>query len=214
MRSKNVLNSELSVEAERTYLMMLESARSVDTVKLDENNIDHLRRTLPEYRYYIPKLWDILKDLQSRGVQLTGLDVGCGMGVAAESIRKHYGIDMSGLDLVDYPDISNRPHLPKDKIIISDLASARFPKESFDLIIALGSLTVSKTLEVDGPRVLELVKPGGYVIVAPVVPFDPMSIEPMVRLAKELNFSVWTDNNVEGKPCYVFKRDGKQGSVG
>lgn len=168
----------------------------------------HYERSYPEYLYHIPNLRDILDELQSRNVPLEGLDFGCGRGVAAEQINEHWtNISMHGIDLVRYPINNNKPHLPENKIMISSLGKANLPKGSYDLILAVGSLDTSYTLEEDGPRILDLIKPNGYAIIAFASVRKDYFMIPMIAKAEANGISKLEVVNKDNRPCYIFRRE-------
>lgn len=167
----------------------------------------HVERGFLEYLFYVPQLRQIGDELQSRGVPVTGLDVGCGRGVAAQHIQDLYdNMSMHGIDIVKYPVNPNKSHLPDDKIIIDSLGHANLPNESYDLILAIGSLDVSHTLEEDGPRILELLKPNGYAIIAPTSIRNDTAMESTLNMAKLKNMTVSEVINRDNLPCYVIRR--------
>lgn len=167
----------------------------------------HIERNLIEYLYYIQDLRSILTDLQSRSEPVIGLDVGCGRAVAAKQIEKHFKIKMKGVDLIEYPENPEKPHLDRNDITIASLQDANFPKESFDLLIAVGSLDTSGTIEEDGVRMLELMKPNGYAIIAFVTRSHDAEMETVLRFAEEHNITLQPAKpNKDNLPIYIFRK--------
>lgn len=148
----------------------LTSDRDMSERWIQRGYYPHANRGYLDYQLTIPTLKeDVEKLLTTRG-KIRGLDIGCGTSRAAAMMMHEHGTNlvMEGVTLNYFPPLQGDNVLPREKIKICRAGNTGFPPKSFDLIVAIGSLTTTGTVFSEGIHVLKLVAPGGRLYIAPI----------------------------------------------
>jgi 2-polyprenyl-3-methyl-5-hydroxy-6-metoxy-1,4-benzoquinol methylase len=110
--------------------------------------------------------YPILRPLLNSDTRM--LDVGCGAGWFANSISRHYGCAVTGIDFnpVAVERARQVAHTLglSTKFEVADLFLYA-PLERFDLVVSLGVLHHTDSCAAAARRVCELVKPGGHIFI-------------------------------------------------
>ncbi len=182
--------------------------REVSRDEIESRYYPHADRDLFSYRRMIPSLDAVLSFLSKSGKVIRGLDAGCGTGrAAAEMMEAYPSLDMRGITLIFHPPVQDHKFLPKEKIKICHAGNTGYSDQSFDFIVAVGSLDTSWTISSGGMGLLNLVAENGYFILSPAVyREDDPDIEELVTYAKNSGFSVSQDLNAQGCHNFIFCR--------
>ncbi len=167
-------------------------------------------RSFIAYKMMIPVLEPIILSLVEQKSVVKGLDVGCGTGRAAAGIADNYpSVHMQGVTLIYHPPVGDHRFLPRHKIRIANAGNTHYPERSFDLLLAVGSLDTSDTLEYEGAAVLKLLAKGGFFIFAPAVwsKYSEEALAGVTKSAEEQGISFFRDRNDFGYPFFVFMRN-------
>jgi|GEM_PF-2450215 len=184
--------------------------RSISREDIDTGIYPHADRGLDTYYEWCPRLKPVLATLASALPHPRGLDVGCGTGrAAAEMMTAYRTLDMQGVTLTFHPPVTGHTALPRERIHISHAGSKRFSSQRFDLLTAVGSLDVSDTLAEEGPRVLDLVAPGGFFILTSSIWMSdrsPALLHVMAYGQRQYGMTVRNDTNYLNNFSITFHR--------
>jgi ubiquinone/menaquinone biosynthesis C-methylase UbiE len=121
-----------------------------------------------------------LKQPKSLGILL---DIGCGVGAAAEYLkgyyRKYIGIDQSS-QMVDAARIFNRGN-PDAQFIAGNIKTFECPDRSFDMVLSIGALHHMTDLDSVIKTLCRLSKSGGIILV-----IEPHSANPAIQLLRSV----------------------------
>ncbi len=100
----------------------------------------------------------------------TGLDAGCGVGDVARYLATHFGLKVTGIDLLDFnvdqAKLRSQRDQLKDKVCfdVMDYSELTFPDETFDFVYTLETLVHSDNPETVLEGFFRVLRPGGRLV--------------------------------------------------
>ncbi len=110
------------------------------------------------------------------------LDIGCGSPRAIDSVRKHMGIDLTGLDLT--------PYRSSENFVNANGVYLPFPNDSFDIVISHKGLPgkCGSELEV-GTAIEEMIRVAREKVIFSCPIFNDRNLETPIRMGDGGSFS-------------------------
>ncbi len=178
----------------RIRAVKLASDRKMTEYEIADGFYPQADRGLRFYLDCMPFLGMIVDQLMTKTEgPIYCLDLGCGTSrAAAEMCGRWPRLDMVGTTLKRHPP-TDGPSLSPERIKIRHAGKLGFDPESFHLILAVGSLCTTDETFDTGVEVLDLLKPGGYLLLVDTTFFGAEPSEPtkqLIEYARERQFDV------------------------
>jgi SAM-dependent methyltransferase len=124
------------------------------------------------------------------------LEVGCGAGRFTEILLKYPAVNLTSTDLSLAVE-ANQMNFPQDnrhRIVQSDIMNPPFEDNAFDVVLCIGVIQHTPSPEKTIEKLLELVKPGGYLVIDHYTPeikrltkFTSLILRPVIKRLSATN---------------------------